>query len=71
MDIDILYYDEQFIDTKNLIIPHQHIQDRKFVLVPLVEIAADFVHPLLRLTNFKLLENCLDNSVIKKLDLLL
>lgn len=67
MDIDILYFDDEIIETDKLIIPHPKIQLRKFVLVPLVEIAPDFRHPLIRLTNFELLNNCKDGSVIKKL----
>ena len=66
MDIDILYFDDIFYDSKELIIPHPKIQERLFVLVPLVEIAPDFKHPLRRMTNLTLLENCRDKSIIRK-----
>ncbi len=69
IDIDILYFNDQFMETKSLIIPHPKIQHRKFVLVPLNEIAPNLKHPLFRLTNLELLENCRDESVIKKIEL--
>ena len=69
MDIDILYFDEMILDTGNLTIPHPQIANRLFVLVPLAEIAPDFVHPLLRLKSLEMLKNCGDNSVIKKVGL--
>ena len=48
IDIDILFYDNQVISTENLIIPHRLLQRRAFVLVPMLEIAQDFVHPLFK-----------------------
>lgn len=45
IDIDILFYDNLIIDKKGLKIPHPEIQNRNFVLIPMNEIAPDFVHP--------------------------
>ena len=47
IDIDILFYDLLVYETDNLIIPHPHIEKRKFVLVPMAEIAPDFIHPII------------------------
>jgi 2-amino-4-hydroxy-6-hydroxymethyldihydropteridine diphosphokinase len=66
IDIDILYIDDIFMETDSLIIPHPRIHQRKFVLVPLAEIAPNFKHPLFRQTSIEMLENCKDESVIKK-----
>ena len=46
IDIDILLYNKEIVDTPDLQIPHRHIQDRQFVLVPLVEIAPDLIDPM-------------------------
>ena len=48
IDLDILFYDELIIDTPPLIIPHPHLHERAFVLVPLADIAPGFTHPIFR-----------------------
>ena len=62
MDIDILFYGDEVISTKELVIPHPLISERKFVLVPLVEIEPDLVHPVFRKTISDLLIRCSDKN---------
>nr|WP_321358364.1 2-amino-4-hydroxy-6-hydroxymethyldihydropteridine diphosphokinase [uncultured Draconibacterium sp.] len=69
MDIDILYFNDDFLESPDLIVPHPRIHERRFVLVPLVEIAPEMKHPLRRLTSIEMLESCLDKSVIKKVEM--
>ena len=45
IDIDILLYEDEIIETENLSIPHPRLAERAFVLIPLAEIAPDLVHP--------------------------
>ncbi|WP_338792027.1 2-amino-4-hydroxy-6-hydroxymethyldihydropteridine diphosphokinase [Bernardetia sp. Wsw4-3y2] len=74
IDIDILYYEnlvlEEKEDTtkekKDLKIPHPFLHQRRFTLVPLVEIAPNFVHPVFDKTNKQLLEDCLDTLPVEK-----
>ena len=60
IDIDILYFNSEIIQSKTLVVPHPRIHLRRFTLVPLVEIAADFVHPVFKKTNQELLSHCDD-----------
>jgi 2-amino-4-hydroxy-6-hydroxymethyldihydropteridine diphosphokinase len=46
IDIDILFYGNQIIETEKLVVPHPRLTERAFVLVPLAEIAPDLVHPV-------------------------
>jgi len=65
IDIDILYFNNEVIQTENLEIPHKHLQNRRFVLEPLNDIAPDFIHPTLKKTTSQLLEICEDESMVK------
>lgn len=64
IDIDMLYFNSAIIKSKNLIIPHPRIHLRRFTLVPLVEIAPEFIHPGLKKTNAELLKNCSDEAEV-------
>jgi 2-amino-4-hydroxy-6-hydroxymethyldihydropteridine diphosphokinase len=68
IDIDILFFDKQIINSPELSIPHPHIQDRNFVLFPLADIAAKFIHPTLNKSIEDLLKECKDTTQIKKLN---
>jgi deoxyguanosine kinase len=64
MDIDILFFGNEIIDEKDLVVPHPRIELRKFVLKPLNEIAAKFKHPVSGKSISELLKNCADDSSV-------
>lgn len=67
IDIDILYYDDQIIHLPDLQIPHPYIQERNFTLMPLNEIAPEYIHPVFKKSNHVLMEQSRDTLQVKPL----
>ena len=67
IDIDILFYDRLIETTNRLKIPHPGITERRFVLQPLMDVAADFIHPIENLTVKLLYEKCMDPARVIKI----
>lgn len=66
MDIDVLFFNEDIFCTERLTVPHPHICNRLFVLLPMAEIAPDFVHPQNKKTILQLVDLCNDEGKIRK-----
>ncbi|HWY07670.1 MAG TPA: 2-amino-4-hydroxy-6-hydroxymethyldihydropteridine diphosphokinase [Candidatus Acidoferrales bacterium] len=67
IDLDILLYGDETIDTPELQVPHPHMLERKFVLIPLAEIAPNLRHPSWKSGVPQLLAATPDRSAVKKL----
>jgi len=66
IDLDILMIDELVVSSEKLTIPHPHMHNRRFALLPLVEILPTLYHPIIGLTVSDLLLNCLDTLDVQK-----
>jgi 2-amino-4-hydroxy-6-hydroxymethyldihydropteridine diphosphokinase len=66
IDIDILFYGDQIINTSTLTIPHPGIPTRKFTLVPLVELVPSLIHPVSQKKLSTLLNECADPLTVVK-----
>lgn len=65
IDLDILYYGKTVIDEPELKVPHPHIPERRFTLIPLCELAPLLVHPVLKKNQLQLLKECPDRLEVK------
>ena len=65
LDIDILFFGKNCLETEVLTVPHPGIAQRRFVLVPMLEIAPELVHPFLGKTINELLEECEDGLDVR------
>ena len=66
LDIDILFFNNEIINTDHLKIPHPLIQERLFVLIPLSEINKDLRHPILKKDIATLLSECSDKGKVNE-----
>ena len=68
IDIDILFFNDEIINQKDLTIPHPEIQNRKFALIPLNEIAPHFLHPVFKQSIQNLLSTSKDKLEVRPLN---
>ena len=64
IDIDILFYDDLILETPALIIPHPHVHERGFVLVPMMDIAPDHVHPATKKSTREMIALCNTEGIV-------
>ncbi|NBV57346.1 MAG: 2-amino-4-hydroxy-6-hydroxymethyldihydropteridine diphosphokinase [Bacteroidetes bacterium] len=64
IDIDILFYEDDVVEIDELVVPHQYLHQRAFVLKPLQDILPNFIHPLKNKTIIQLIEDIDDNTLI-------
>jgi len=67
IDIDMISFDDEIIETETLQIPHKHLQDRLFVLLPMIEVASDWMHPIFQKSISDILKDCEDKGKCVKI----
>ena len=67
MDVDVLFIDQEIIETDTLRVPHPRMVERRFVLTPMAEIAPELVHPELKKNIQELLASCADKGQVTRL----
>lgn len=68
LDLDLLFYNDLILNEENLTIPHPRIAERRFILIPMQEIAAEWEHPVFKKTIQELAETCMDESQVQKIE---
>ena len=66
IDIDIIYFNNEIIHNDVVVIPHPRMEQRNFVLIPLNEIAPNYLHPILNIPTSTLIKQCKDESHVYK-----
>ncbi|MFZ4105785.1 2-amino-4-hydroxy-6-hydroxymethyldihydropteridine diphosphokinase [Flavobacterium sp.] len=67
IDIDVVSYGDEVIETDFIQVPHKHLQDRLFVLLPMIEVISDWSHPIINKTISELVKDCSDAGSCKKI----
>jgi deoxyguanosine kinase len=62
IDVDMISFDDEIIESESLQIPHKHLQDRLFVLLPMMEVVSDWTHPISQKSISDILKDCKDEG---------
>jgi 2-amino-4-hydroxy-6-hydroxymethyldihydropteridine diphosphokinase len=65
IDIDILFFDDVVLNTPNLVVPHPRLQERGFVLLPLMDIEPDLIHPVYKKSVREMAAECNPEGIEK------
>jgi 2-amino-4-hydroxy-6-hydroxymethyldihydropteridine diphosphokinase len=69
IDLDMIFFNQFILKTELLVLPHPALSQRRFVLLPLSEIAPNYIHPILHKTIVQLLNECPDHLDVQKLSI--
>ncbi len=69
VDLDLLYFGQRVINTDTLTVPHPRLHLRRFALVPMCEVAPEWVHPVFGLTQQELLLQCPDECIVRMMEM--
>lgn len=69
IDLDVLFFNDEIIESKDLVVPHKELHKRKFVLQPLFDIASKYQHPVYQKSITELLQDCDDKSAIETINI--